>query len=84
MKSNDLNTTEIGDNGFVVLKYYMEKVIDYNKLKLKYPEIYNYGLISTFSFKEASQFIDKTLAGQIIKDCIVRNPKFELHYKKKK
>lgn len=66
------------------LKYYANRIVDYKKVKDLYPDVYTLGLINYFSIDEASKFIDKKTLQKIIVDCSIRNPRYEIVYKRHK
>lgn len=68
----------------VIIKYYGNRLIDYNKLKRDYPEMYALGLVSTFSKDELLKTVDRKTALAIIRDVSIRNPKYALRYERKR
>ena len=64
------------------LLWVYEKKIDYEKLKEKYPDVYELGLITEFSAKQALKGIDRNLFNKILNDCIIARGKYEVKVKK--
>lgn len=76
--------TPLNNDYDIVIKYYANRLIDYNRLKRDYPDMYALGLISTFSVDELLKTVDRETALAIIRDVSVRNPKYVLRYERGK
>jgi len=73
---------ELNDSEFIALKWVFDKKIDYERMKAIYPEIYEQGLITSFSTNRALMSVDKKLFTMILDDCTTIDPHYELEYKK--
>lgn len=74
-----LNETEV-----LELVWVFDKRIDYDRLKLLYPEIYALGLETTFSANKALKSMDKKLFNLILNDCTTIDPHYKVKYKSNK
>lgn len=66
------------------LEYYFNKIVDYEKMKREYPKVYQEGLISVFSSKEAVKTLSPKIVGAIIQECMIKTPMIKLKYHKLK
>lgn len=74
----------IAENEHLDLVWVFDKKIDYDKLKASYPDIYELGLITSFSSKQALLSMDKELWGAVLRDCLTLDPHYEIKKRKKK
>lgn len=75
---------DVDDYNLATLKWVFDTKIDYERLKMLYPEIYEMGLQTTFSANRALKAVDKKLFKMILDDCRTVEPHYELIYTKKK
>ena len=80
--SNVIPLEDDDDKVTVTWQYYANRLIDYDKLKKNYPEIYKQGLVASFSFAEASKTMDVKMLRQVMKDCMVKAPNYKLKYER--
>jgi len=60
---------DLDDDYILRVKEFTEKEINYEMLKEKYPDIYELGLMTSFSLKTALNTIDYKLFNEILKEC---------------
>jgi predicted phage-related endonuclease len=74
----------ITENEHLDLVWVFDKKIDYDRLKANYPDIYELGLITSFSSKQALLSMDKELWDAVLRDCLTLDPHYEVKKRKKK
>jgi predicted phage-related endonuclease len=82
---------ENGENWYIDLdekyvvnaKEYVEKDINFEMLKEKYPDVYELGLITSFNLKTALNSIDYKLFNEILKDCSTFTTKYKVSKERK-
>lgn len=74
----------LNKNEVLELVWVFDKRIDYERLKLLYPEIYALGLETTFSANKALKSMDKKLFNLILNDCTTINPHYKVKYNKRR
>ena len=84
MVENKEKTLKLNDDDFMTLKWVYDKKIDYNRMETIYPEVYEQGLMTTFSKTVALMSMDRKLFKMILDDCITIDPHYELEEVKKK
>lgn len=74
---------DLDEKYIVNVKEYVEKEIDYEMLKEKYPDVYEMGLMTTFSLKTALNAIDYKLFNEILRDCSTIKKKYKVSKERK-
>lgn len=74
---------DLDENYIVRVKEMVDKEIDYEMLKEKYPDVYELGLTTTFNLKTALNSIDYKLFNEILRDCSTYGKKYKVSKERK-
>jgi len=71
----------LDDGKIPLLKRYVNRIVDVEKMLKLYPHIYQLGLVQRFSVNELVNVVeDKDMVLKIVKECMVDNPKTAVKY----
>ncbi len=74
----DKSVQTLDDKSILTLKWVYEKKIDYEKLEREYPDVYELGLLTTFSANKCILAMDRIIFNEILKECTIPNNHYEL------
>ena len=80
----DKENIMLDDKMRMALVWVVDKRIDYDKLQKDYPDVYELGIVPTFSATQALNGIDRDLFNKILRDCTTVRPHYKAKYKSTK